>query len=405
MSLSPSKTLLKAAALALVCVCAVRAQPATGPVVVDLSSVKLERMLVLSQTARAPVAVAEAAPRVTLRAGEYLTGRTSEQLEVSKTASALRFRLPYKIVGADTVGQKVELSPVVEVEGGGLRFRPDQDIFVGTLQVGLENTLNPGSSASLGRNVQMLLTAAADTVSPGSVTFNHTNLPFRAIEITARRPGDVIAVRIRPEFDPDGLELEIPVQRPNLQLTVSPQRIQGLGLETADVTVSLPSGFGGGPVSVLLTSDGTRPEPSLLTVEDGGTAVASIRSRGLGDVVVTASTDVLAPATASVAFIPPWGFGLAAAAGGLLGAFVRYFMPLMGSRKKPQPRDLAIQVVVGVLAGLLTATAYAVGLNFLEVSPSAVVGEALVFTLAALGALASATLFAQRTSTATPNIG
>jgi hypothetical protein len=45
--------------------------------------------------------------------------------------------------------------------------------------------------------------------------------------------------------------------------------------------------------------------------------------------------------------------------------------------------------VFGIVAGLLVATAYAVGINLLNLQPKATTGEALVFVLAALGALAS----------------
>jgi len=43
--------------------------------------------------------------------------------------------------------------------------------------------------------------------------------------------------------------------------------------------------------------------------------------------------------------------------------------------------------------GVLTAVAYAVGINLLDVKPVANGGEALVFVLAALGAIGGVTVF------------
>ena len=359
---------------------------------IDPRTLGMENIRLISP-AREAIAVQSAAANVSLRTNEFLIGRSETPIQHILLNDTARFTLPYKIVGADRSGALVKLSPVIEVGGGGFRFDPNLDAFVGNLFIGLQDELKPEQASPLARAVRMLVTAAADSVGPASVLVNHTNLPFLPVEIVVRRPEETVSVRLRPEFDAVGMELAVPVRRPSLRIEVSPPNIQGLGLETADVTVSAQGAAINGPITVRLSSSGARPEPPTLMLEGSGTASATIRSRGLGSAELTASSDILQSATATVNFEAPWGFAIAAIAGGLVGGFLRFLMPLIGTTKKLRPRELALQVALGSLAGILTASAYAVGLNFLDVSPSAVVGEALVFTIAALGALASSTLF------------
>lgn len=359
---------------------------------IDPRTLGIENIRVVSPVRDATTVQATTAS-VALRADEFLIGRAETPIQHTVLENSARFTLPYKIVGSDRTGAMVKLSPVIEVGGGGFRFDPNLDAFVGNLFIGLQDELKPQQASPLARAVRMLVTATADSVGPASVLINHTNLPFLPVEIIVRRPEETVSVRLRPEFDSTGMELAVPVRRPSLHIEVSPPTIQGFGLETADVTVSAQGAAINGPITVRLSSSGARPEPPILTLEGSGTATTTIRSRGLGSAELTASSDILQSAAAEVNFQAPWGFAIAAIAGGLLGGFLRFLMPLIGTTKKLRPRELALQVALGSLAGILTASAYAVGLNFLDLSPSAVVGEALVFTIAALGALAGSTLF------------
>lgn len=341
-----------------------------------------------------PLTVA-AVNELDLRRGQFAVSRTQEPVKMTSIETGLLLELPYRLVGTNAAGKKLDLVLDVEVGGGGLRFDPAKDAFIGKLFLGLRDKLDPSVSSPIGKTVSILVTAVADTVTPEQVTRTTTN-QLRNVQILARRPGESVAVRIRPEFDQEGVELSIPVQREQLSMTVSPGSIQGFGLETADVTIRAPGGVQGNPISVQLRSVGARPNPSSVILSSSNPAKVLVRSRGVGVAELTAESDILMPATVTVDFEPPWGFGIAAALGGLVGGLIRFLMPLLGNTKKPRPRELALQTVLGILAGILTVAAYSVGINFLDVAPTAVVGEALVFTIAALGALSSGALFARQ---------
>lgn len=75
--------------------------------------------------------------------------------------------------------------------------------------------------------------------------------------------------------------------------------------------------------------------------------------------------------------------------GGTVGGVLRYAWLKAQKVKQITVVPLIWHALLGILAGLVVTTAYAVGINLLNLSPEATTGEALVFALAAIGALAS----------------
>jgi hypothetical protein len=127
--------------------------------------------------------------------------------------------------------------------------------------------------------------------------------------------------------------------------------------------------------------------PAEVTLGSGGTAIASLRSSGVGDASLTAQQGLFAPATATVAFVFPWPFAIAVVLGGAVGGFLHYALKGHKTGKVKFP-PLVWDVIVGIVAGLLVATLYAVGINVLDLQFTARAGEALVFCSSAVGALA-----------------
>ena len=326
---------------------------------------------------------------VQLRPGEYLVARLGDSATLKATAATIQWGLPIRLVGADEAGQRVTLKPVVEVAAGGLRIRPGTPLFTGEIQLGIEDEERPTESHSLGRSIRMLISAEADSTVPNRVAINHTNLPFTSVRIVALQPGDSVRVRIRSDFDPEGIDILVPVVRPQLSLRVTPQSIQGLGLETAALTVRALGMSQPESVVVSLTSDRGRLEPTLVALSSSGTGSALIRSSGIGTARIDGEADPMLPDTVSVEFVFPWAFGIAALLGGLIGGVIRYLTLKFQRVSKISWTGLTAHVALGTLAGFVIAVSYAVGINLLNVYPSATTGEALVFVIAALGAVGS----------------
>src|SRR5712691_1971982 len=258
---------------------------------------------------------------ITAAAGSVVTPATPFPQPIKGDLLALPFRyLATNAAGTATL----YLRPTVEIKGGGLRYAGAARGFRGAFLLGLEDSLQYAESHVLAPGIRFAVTADADSVQPSAIAVTHTNLPFEEIVVlVAAAPTDSVRVHIRPQFNPEGVDLWLPIQRPALTLRPSPERVQGFGLETT--TLSIGRGGGAPPEgrAVVLTADRGNPEPKKVRLSDAGTAFARIRSAGLGTAVIRAESPPYAPAEARVEFVFPLAFLVAALLGGSLGGVVR----------------------------------------------------------------------------------
>lgn len=308
----------------------------------------------------------------------------AERIEISMadpTAGATqRWRLPYEILTVDAEGETFDLEAIVEVGGGGMRPQAGGG-FLGRIFLSVRDAARPETPRPLDPPIEILVTAEVDRVEPSRLQIERTNA-FSQVDLTAANPRDMVSVRLVPTFDREGSEIELPVLRGSLRLTVSPETIQGLGLEVARVTVRAAETPGSDGLPVTLSSDRGRLDTDILSVSGNRAASTSIRSVTTGLATVRAEAEGVVPGEASVRFVFPWLFLVAAVAGGITGAAIRRSRTDEAARRKLWLDLFAL----GVLVGILVATAYSVGINLLALEPAARAGEALVFVMAALGA-------------------
>ncbi len=344
---------------------------------------------VLSRTGvrRVPAAVES----LQLRRGEYAAAKLDEPVKSTQIGDDMKWQFPIRIVGSNAQGESLSVRPVALLGGGGLVLISSAGVYGGQIHVGLEDERQPTQSRPLGRGIQILLTGA-DSIEPSSVAIDHTNLPFQIVEIKARNPSDEITVRLRPDFDPEGIELPVPVVRPELSILASPSSIQGYGLETADLTVRVVGGAPDGS-EVVLVSANSKPEPAVVRIPGAtGSASAVVRSIGLGRATIAAE-GLGVSASGEIEFAFPWAFVLSATAGGIIGGLIRFIQLKMKQAEKIRVVPLMWHLVFGVAAGFLVAVACAVGVNLFEgIRPVATVGEALVLFSSGLGAAMSGPL-------------
>jgi hypothetical protein len=271
----------------------------------------------------------------------------------------------------------------VEVAGGGLRLAQAAAEFTGQVFVALEDQQDRTQTYTLPVAAHILVTAPVDKVDPGAFAIGTTN-SWISVGLSALDPPNAFKIKVRASTDPNELAIDLTVVRPALVVTVTPDHIQGLGLELATVNVlveGLPNPKGR---TITLASPKGSLSSTQVQLSDQGTGQIKIRSIATGTTVVEAVSPPLDRGTShEIAFVWPWAFAAAALVGGLLGAFVRRGQ--LGRGKTSRPQTLAGDMLLGSLEGLLVAVLYAVGINVLPVTPSATAGEALVFALAALG--------------------
>jgi hypothetical protein len=295
------------------------------------------------------------------------------------------FDLGYEIGVADGTGDRLRiLTPVVEVENGGMRYDPRERAWLGSILIGLVNRDRPADHGALGDSVWVQIAGDIRSVHP--VSLDRVNIPFQRVELRVDRPsGDSVRVRLRPTFDPQGVTLSIPVHAARLTVLASPLRIAGLGLEKSQLM--LQGAEGDDSIRVMLASVRGNPSPNQLWVTAAG-ASAALRSVGVGRDTVTVLSGVYR-GTAEVHYVWPWSFLLAALFGGLVGGLLNG----LPAHRRSNARALALLGLQGALTGMMASVLYAVGINVLGWAPDATYGEALMLGVAFLAGLVGPRIF------------
>jgi hypothetical protein len=323
-----------------------------------------------------------------LRPGDYFILRTAPGVRRIESAGAVSFEIPLLFSGLDAAGSALDARPNVEVEGGGLRYVPGRGDFAGSIMLGLLSVSAPASIQRLGRKVNVLITATADSLDSAQVTLDHTNLPFKRIRmVVLSAPPDTVLVHIRTDLDTGIVTIPVPVLRPTLKVSASPRRIAGFGLEEATLAIETQAIGRPDTLVVTVTASRGKMDSTQVVLSRAGTATSSIRSRGLGRDTVTAVSQPLLPGTDFVDYVFPWGFLIAAIIGGIVGGLIHEAQAKRSGRRRSRLRVFVAGVGVATLVGVVAAAAYALGINWLDIPPGKTAGEALVFVTAALGAI------------------
>ncbi len=303
--------------------------------------------------------------------------------EVAPAPDAKRYALPYRYLMADGAGQGVwELRPVLQT-AGPLRFDPVEREFRGSFYLAMEDTAHRSESRPLPVPVHLRVLAASDTLAPDELVFQSTNFPLKQVRLASGRAQDSVMIRIIPEFDLSGTAVWLPVE-PALVIETPPRALQGLGIESAPVTVSIRGGRLTRPVTVSFDTDKGSFEPAVVTLDpDRPLAEVRVRSAGIGPASIRAFAPGLGEDRVAFSYTWPVPFLLAALLGGVLGGLAA---ALSGGDKGRAARDA---VVRGLVLGLLAAVVYyAVGVSLLQVDVGVQrFNEAAVFAFAALAGL------------------
>ena len=300
---------------------------------------------------------------------------------VKQLGGDLQWKL-HKIELTDTQGREIELQLSATAAG----MIPSDGGFRGILHVLVEDAGNPSNQVNFQPPLQISVTAPVQ-VNPGVVELSRTG-QVAQIELKASSPKNPVPVTVGLGAGVTPVKIDVPVIRHDLTLDASPKSIQGLGLEKTTITVT--AGATAGPqqeLSLTLTTDRGSLTAHELKLGSAGRAETTLRSISIGTATLTAKGGGLNPATTSVRFEWPWAFAIAALVGGIVGSLIRRWRRL---RSSVPTRSVWLEVVLGILTGVLAAAAYAIGVNllvFVGFQPDATAGEALVFVLSALAAL------------------
>jgi hypothetical protein len=287
--------------------------------------------------------------------------------------------LPHVVeVPSPSSGRPLILRAVVLLDEP-LRFDADRKRFRGRLQLGVVELEASGIVQNLPAPIDFQVFGV--TATPNPLSARHTAPPFESVVLEVTDPGDAtVRARVRTILDPDkDEEIGVPVDRPDMSVSVSPAVIQGWGLETAVLTVQTREpGFAQQPLQ--LASRIGRLEDNRVRLDEHGTASQVLRSASIGTDTISVRGGPFGETRVDIKYTLPVRFMVAAALGGLAGGLLR-----LGRRVRMSSgsaRDLGLAILTGaVVFGM-----YALGVNLTGFRLPAQAGEVLVFVVAAIGA-------------------
>jgi hypothetical protein len=228
------------------------------------------------------------------------------------------FALPIRFITPDaTLTSTWVLRPVYKV-ASRMRWDREQQVFRGALYIAIEDSLRRSESRPLPTPVHFELLTDADSIDPSQFAFEHTNLPLRRVELVARRALDSLRVQLVPEFDVAGVDVWVPVE-PSMRIEITPRQIQGWGIGTGRVLVHVLGASPDTARSAALTASKGELEAVDIRFGRAGIATTQLRSQGGGTATLMAAAPGFGEATATIDFILPWVFLLAALLGGVAG--------------------------------------------------------------------------------------
>jgi hypothetical protein len=311
---------------------------------------------------------------VPLAAGEFI--KTTVQPETRQVDGRTRHVLPIRLTGFDRSSEHVvDLAPYFEVEQDSMCLEPDGITYAANVLVGLDDEQSPGSVRSLARAFDIRVTAFPAEVDTPDISIAETG-GRRAVRLSSTAPGDQVKITLR--FRREKVDAFVGVKRPHL-IVAAPSALDGLGFGDDKATISVSDDAGPVERTVSVGMDGGIVEPTQVTISAGKPAEVTIRSAGLKSARLRATNPSLRPANQTISLAMPSGFFIAALVGGGLGSLCARLTRPNRSRKA-----LIRHFIAGVIAGLIGAALYLLGVDVSGASIKVMNTELSVAVIAAL---------------------
>ena len=151
----------------------------------------------------------------------------------------------------------------VALGGSPLRYVADRRRFEGSINLGVIDIGGQGFAHRLSEPIVFRVTGPL-TAMPELARVETTAPPYKTVALVGDSVDAAVEVLVTSSVTPEGVTFKVPVL-PALFVDVTPRRIQGWGLETADVEVHARALPPGGNRQVQLVADAGNLEPRRLT--------------------------------------------------------------------------------------------------------------------------------------------
>lgn len=277
---------------------------------------------------------------------------------------------------------------MLAIEDAPLRFNGERRVYEGSLSLGVVELEPSGKALKLSAPIAFEVLGVV--AKPKTVSATTTAPPFETVAVEVDNPGLTVDARIRSILDPtEEAVLTMVVERPKLAVTISPEKIQGWGLEKASVLVRAAQ-VTRGKFVVQVASELGRFDSNTVPLDENGMGEATLRSESTGQDRVTVSGTPFDDVVKEVEFVFPLRYIFAAFLGGIAGGLLRF-----GNQRR-QGMHIVRDVILAVITGAIVFGLFVLGVNVTGFGLPAQAGEVLVFVVAALGAFAGTRLLSPR---------
>lgn len=239
---------------------------------------------------------------------------------------------------------------ILIVDAAPLRFNFARNIFEGSIRF-IPVEVTNGSTSQPGKrqlaSPEEILVSYGNTSTP--LKIQSINWPPLEVPIQSADVMDSMEVKIITMGNPLGYPEKLGVE-PAIVISSARTKMQGMGIQTIPVHVSLKGVSGNTPVPVGIETSLGGLDTAGVLLRGQVAGVVNLRSESVGDVVIKAVHPNYRSNTLELKAVFPWLFLLLALLGGMIGALGK---SLVG-KKKIRFRPLAL----GSILGLIVAVAY-----------------------------------------------
>ncbi len=281
-------------------------------------------------------------------------------LKDTATRSGL-FMLPELYFAKESGSNNQIMYRILYVDSAPLRFNFETQEFKGGIRFLAVETSYSKESPPIQKNLsapeEIVVSYGLDSVS---LKISQINWPPKDAVITTPNPLDSMEVKVLTVSNPQGYSKYLLVE-PAIILSGKRTTIQGFGLQTMPVAVSLKGISSYKPVSFAVQSSAGSIKPSNLTLSDNKPAEVILRSESYGKIDIGVVNTTYPGNTISVTAIIPWLFLILAISGGLIGG--------IGKKLKGKAKITLRVIAYSCIIGLIIAVSYwGLGINLLNFS-------------------------------------
>ncbi|HNW98474.1 MAG TPA: hypothetical protein PKK00_08710 [Bacteroidales bacterium] len=270
-----------------------------------------------------------------------------------------------------------------------LAYDASANKYTGSFKITLlENTTANTEEKKLKKPVSLDLWVNQNVkVSPEKINIDHINYPPTEIKITDQSSDNPVPIKVITSFNSKGYTVHLNKET-ILYIETDEQSVQGYGVESIPINISLKNFTGNENIKVTISTDKGIVNPQQLTLsKESPNGSVTLTSAGTSKSTIRISANGFADNTKVFMFVFPWMFIIFSLLGGALGAVVKV---LMRRYKKNALKNL----VLGLLTGFIFAILYYVlGIEIFDAKLNRNINEFAVLGISFLGALFWGTIY------------